>query len=408
MTWSDAKDLKAQLSRLWDRGDLLREALAGASRFPLRLSLKLPGSTDITNRFDAVRAWSGALSTVPHVRLEWQETRHRVQGTQRLPGGAWVDTVDDALLWLGKRREWERFVQLAATTRRDVPALLPWLDKRPLQALELAQQWPRLLAVVRWFRAHPRAGIYLRQIDLPGVHTKFIEAHRAVLAELLDLALPPEAVDSAKTGVGQFAGRYGLLDKPARIRLRVLDPRLVVLPGITCPDMALDADSFSRLQLPVRRVFVTENEINFLAFPPVPGAIVIFGAGYGWDALARSRWLNDCTMFYWGDIDTHGFAILHQLRGQFAHVVSFLMDRETLLAHAAVWGEEDKPSVADLPRLTPAERDVYDDLRDNRIRKGLRLEQEQIGFGWIQRGLQAIFGGDAYGAGQSRRDDAAP
>ena len=98
-------------------------------------------------------------------------------------------------------------------------------------------------------------------------------------------------------------------------------------------------------------------------------------------------------MYYWGDIDTHGFAILDQLRGQFAHVDSLLMDRATLNAHIAIWGVEDKPSLADLPRLTPDERALYDDLRDNRIRKGLRLEQEHIGFGWLSRRLQELLGG---------------
>ena len=105
---------------------------------------------------------------------------------------------------------------------------------------------------------------------------------------------------------------------------------------------------------------------------------------------ARGRWLNDCTVYYWGDIDTHGFAILNQLRGQFAHVVSFLMDSETLHAHTAIWGVEDKPSLMDLHRLTADERALYDDLRDNRIRKGLRLEQEQIGFGWVGQRLQEL------------------
>lgn len=35
--------------------------------------------------------------------------------------------------------------------------------------------------------------------------------------------------------------------------------------------------------------------------------------------------------------------------------------------------------VHDLPRLTDAERALFDELRDNRIRKGLRLEQEACG-----------------------------
>ncbi len=91
--------------------------------------------------------------------------------------------------------------------------MLPWLEKHPLQALELSVEWPRLLAVVTWLVERPRPGIYLRQVDLPGVHNKFIETHRGVLAELLDLALPVDAVDIGKTGISQFPARYGFLDQ---------------------------------------------------------------------------------------------------------------------------------------------------------------------------------------------------
>jgi hypothetical protein len=43
-----------------------------------------------------------------------------------------------------------------------------------------------------------------------------------------------------------------------------------------------------------------------------------------------------------------------------------------------------------LHRLTPEERALYDDLRDNRIRTGLRLEQEHIGFHWLMHRLEQI------------------
>ncbi|TQV61973.1 MAG: hypothetical protein FNT29_10250 [Halothiobacillaceae bacterium] len=395
MTWTGPKALKAQLARLWERGDLLRDAVTGHACFPLRLSLKSPGSADITDRFDEVRAWAAELAATDSIRVEWQELRHRVQGTQELPASVWIDTVEHALTWLGKRRERERFSALVSATRQTLPDVLPWMERRPLQALELAAEWPRLLAVVTWLVEHPRPGIYLRQVDVPGVHSKFIEAHRRVLAELLDLALPADAVDSGKTGIGQFVARYGFLEKPTRIRFRVLDPAIRVMPGSACPDVTLDADSFSRLELAVQHVFITENETNFLAFPPVRDAIVIFGAGYGWDALARSHWLKGCAIHYWGDIDTHGFGILDQLRGHFGHVDSFLMDRATLDAHAAVWGREDKPLMADLHRLTSDESDLYDDLRDNRIRAGLRLEQEHIGFHWLAHRLPQLLEGTA-------------
>ncbi|NNM51230.1 MAG: hypothetical protein HKM02_03260 [Pseudomonadales bacterium] len=390
MIWTAQKELKAQLARLWERGELLRDAVTGNARFPLRLSLKSPNSSDITDRFNDVRAWVAELVKTDSVRVEWQEIRHRVQGVQKLPASVWVETMADALTWLGKHREWDRFLALTYTTQKTHPTLLLWLEKRPLQALELSVEWPQLLSIVTWLVKHPRPGIYLRQVDLPGVHSKFIEAHRSVLAELLDLVLPADAVDHNKKGVSQFSARYGFLDKPMRIRFRVLDPSIQSLSGLACPDVTLDADSFSRLNLAVHRVFITENETNFLAFPQIGAAIVIFGAGYGWEALACSYWMNDCSIYYWGDIDTHGFGILDQLRGYFGHVESFLMDRATLDAHAVVWGYEDRPLVADLHRLTSEERALYDDLRDNRIRLGLRLEQEHIGFQWLTHHLRQL------------------
>ncbi len=394
MTWTTPKDLKAQLARFWERGDLLRDVVTGNVRFPLRLPLKAPGSTDITDRFELVRSWAAELSEASHLRLEWQEVRHRVQGVQRFPANVWVDSLEEVLNWLGKRREMDRFMSLIAETRQANPTLLAWLAKRPLQALDLSKEWTRLLTVVAWLIKYPRPGIYLRQVDLPGVHTKFIETHRGVLAELLDLALPSDAIDATRTGISQFALRYGFMDKPARIRFRVLDAEIQLVSGPACPDITLDAESFSHLSLSARRVFITENETNFLAFPGLKDAIVIFGAGYGWEALGRSRWLNDCVIYYWGDIDTHGFAILDQLRSHFVHVESILMDRETLDAHSASWGIEATPSAADLYRLTPNESALYDDLRDNRIRSGLRLEQEYVGYSWLNQRLQHLLDND--------------
>lgn len=390
MSWSTAGDFKAQLRRLWERGKLLHPLVTDQTAFPLRLALKGPGSAELAGQFETVRSWMADLLAIPHIRIEWRELNHRVLGSQRLPQSVWIDTLDEALALIGKRREAERFAQVVALTRAAQPALLPWLARRPLQAIELAEQWAPLLAVVIWLGHHPRPGIYLRQVDIPGVHSKFIEAHRAVLLELLDLALPPDAIAAGRTGISQFPARYGFLDKPIRIRFRVLDERIKLLPGPARPDVTLDVDSFARLDIPLRRAFITENETNFLAFPPVADAIVVFGAGYGWDALARAAWLARCTMHYWGDIDTHGFAILDQLRNRFGHVTSFLMDRDTLIAHKASWGEEADQVTHDLPRLTEAEGALFDELRDNRIRKGLRLEQERVGFQWLAMALEAV------------------
>jgi hypothetical protein len=389
MNWTTPADLRAQVQRLWDRGELLRATVSNDTVWPLRLSLKTPSAADLCDRFEAVRDWVRAVSDTPHVRIESREWKHRVQGTQRLPAAVWVDSLPEALAFIGQTRQAQRFQALWQQTAVAQPALLAWLSRRPPLALELADRWGRLLAVVEWLQAHPRPGVYLRQVDAPGVDSKFIEAHRGVLTELLDFALPPEAIDTLATGTAQFARRYGFRDKPVRIRFRSLDPVLPNLPGCQgLPDIALDAASFATLALPLERVFITENETNFLAFPPVARAIVVFGAGYGWEALARAAWLQRCQLHYWGDIDTHGFAILDQLRGHFPHAASFLMDRETLLAHRLHWGEESVPARHDLSRLTTEEGALYDELRFDRIQPRLRLEQERVGFAWLGERLK--------------------
>lgn len=391
MTWTTPADLETEVQRLWDRGLLLASIANGESIFPRRLTLRGPDSRELSERFPEVRDWISRLSAAagPY-RIEWRSIRHRVLGTNEVPGAIWIDQLSDALGLIGKRRAAHQFAAMVEMTRDKRPELLPWLKMRPLRALELAEDWPRLLEIITWLLAHPRPAIYLRQVNLPGVHTKLIEGHRGVLAELLDLVLPGDSIDLAHKGTGGFCQRYGFLDKPSRVRFRILDSDIRLLPVEADQDITLTEAAFAALVLPVSKVFITENEINFLAFPDVPAALVIFGAGYGFDHLATARWLNEKRVYYWGDIDTHGFAILSQLRELMPHVTSFLMDQRTLLTHQPLWGIEKQPETGDLPRLSAAEAVLYDQLRRNHWGRQVRLEQERIGFDFLCDALRWI------------------
>ncbi len=372
------------MQRLWQRGDILAAmAKQDSSLFPRRLRLKTPRSADMLNHFDEVRRWISELQRMPHIRLEMQHFHHPQLGDNEKPVAVWIDSAAEALALTGHQRDARRFEALLTITRQRQPSLLAWLARRPLRALELHQHWQHLLDVVDWFITHPRPGIYVRQVDIPGIDSKFIEAHRRVLSELLDLVLPASAIDHTATGVTQFTRRYGLCEKPVRIRFRMLDTRHNLLPGEHTQDMTLDYHSFACLQPGIRRVFITENEINYLAFPPQDDSMVIFGAGYGLDLLARTPWLQQADCFYWGDIDTHGFAILNELRQHLPAVQSLLMDRQTLMQHRPFWGHEARPVRHELTHLSDEEAALYDDLRYDRIHPGLRLEQERIAFGLL-------------------------
>ncbi len=391
MTWTTPDDIRGRVQREWEKGRLLAAMATGEPLFPLRIPLRGPSSTELRDRFAEVQEWIGLLRSAarggqrPGFRLEMRKIEHRVIGGNEVPAEIWIDSLDDALTLIGRSREAARYRVLLATTRERCPSVLPWLAKRPLRAVELAADWPRLLDIVEWLQANPRPGIYLRQIDLPGVHSKFIEQYKGTLSELFDLALPAETINSEARGIGLFERRYGFREKPATVRFRLLDASPALPQGLS--DLSLIDAEFARFDPGVSRVFITENEIDFLAFPHLPDSLVIFGAGYGFDALGQARWLHDKSIYYWGDIDTHGFAILDQLRAHFPEAGSLLMDHDTLIAHREHWIEEASPTNRTLSRLTPAETALYDDLRSNRLGNSVRLEQEKIGF---QRLLDAL------------------
>lgn len=392
-TWTGVRELKKNLEKEWDKGRLLAVQLSGEMLFPLRIPLKQPTSRELGDQYGQVKAWidelvrHGKLEKGTGYQLEWREINHRQLGRNRLPVAAVFEHLEDGLRFIGRRKEADAFSELCRDILGTFPELKSWLESKPLTALANSSEWPRLAAVLRWLQAHPRPGIYIRQLEIPGVDTKFIERHRKLLGELLDIVLPVGAIDTCAKGVAGFEKRYGFLSKPVQIRFRLLDPCLYI-QGLS--DLEIPADAFAEVNLEVRHVFITENDINGLAFPPIKEAMVIFGLGYGLERLAKAGWLHDKEIYYWGDIDTHGFAILDQIRHYFPKARSFLMDYNTLMAHQLLWGVENSPVNRKLSRLNEDECVMYAGLVSNRWANALRMEQEQISFTHLKAALEYL------------------
>jgi hypothetical protein len=382
-SWTTPDDLRRVMSRRWDEGALLAEVAGGPTIFPYRFRLTRPAITELSARYDDVRTWARALVGTEHVRVVTSAQGSRSIGRNDIPSEVWVDGIEDAAALIGASEQLAHFRNLVAMTPQ--PELRGWMARRPMEAAAVAGSWLRLLAVVEWMRAHPRPQIYLRQVDIPGVDTKFIERHAKVLSSMIDAVLPDTVADAGAT---VFERRFGFRVVPQTVRMRALDTRLAPT-GTEDRPVTLTVEDFARLS-GVEYVFVTENYTNFLAFPAALGSIVVFGEGYDVAKIAVAPWIREVPVYYWGDIDTHGFAILDLLRSKLPHVRSLLMDHATLHAHEAQWGEELGQVRRDLAHLTRPERDLYDDLRDNRIRPNLRLEQELTRFRLIESAVDTI------------------
>ncbi|HKT30616.1 Wadjet anti-phage system protein JetD domain-containing protein, partial [Dyella sp.] len=96
-------------------------------------------------------------------------------------------------------------------------------------------------------------------------------------------------------------------------------------------------------------------------------------------------------VFYWGDIDTHGLAILDRLRTYLPQTHSLMMDEPTLLAFKSLWGKEQAQHAAEaLAHLTETELQLYRALREG-VRRQVRLEQERIAWDWAWRCITETF-----------------
>ncbi|WP_305806558.1 DUF3322 and DUF2220 domain-containing protein, partial [Stenotrophomonas sp. YIM B06876] len=276
-------------------------------------------------------------------------------------------------------QRWPQLGEPGARLRRQYPLLADWVDA----------DITRLLEVVDWLQQHPDSDLYLRQLPIAGIDSKWVESRRAVVADLL-------AGVRKRDGRDSLDALAGLRTAPDRVRLRLLDPALRALMG-GLEDLTVPVAQLARMKLPVRQVLIVENRETGLASGDLPGTLVLMARGYAVSFLERIEWLRPLPLFYWGDIDTHGLAILHRLRHYAPQTVALLMDAETLRATPReLWGHEEQPQMAQrLDRLTPVEHAFYDALRRGDFGPAPRLEQERIAWNHAWARIAAALGSAA-------------
>jgi hypothetical protein len=376
--WTRPADVRAAVRKKWDSGVLLARFAIGQDWEPLSIPIRGPSASQIGERLAEARQWAAEWAEAARgpLRVDYKQVGGRHFGANSIPCRAWLDGYDEAWALLKVGPDVCRLTELIEAARDT--RLVPWLTGHPIRALRLAGVWDKLLATVRWIEERQTPGMYLRQVDVPGVDTKFIERHKAVLTELLDAQLDLSRVEAAAS---DFTARYGFLRKPGYARIRVAGG----FRGFS--EMSVRTSEFTAAPDGISRAYVIENEITYLAFPAPAAAMVILGGGYAVPVLEPLGWLASIDVVYWGDIDTHGFAILDRLRQHLPHARSMLMDRATLLGHREHWITEPSPTAAALSRLDRAESALYTDLISNAYAPSVRLEQERIRFSAVEKAV---------------------
>ncbi|MDH2902733.1 MAG: DUF2220 family protein [Actinomycetota bacterium] len=391
-SWTNVDDLIATLRKRWATGRYFSDYAANVPWTPIALPVRAPSASELLDQFDDAVRWAEKFQRDSHTgggatrfAVTYRTVKGKNLGANSLPARIRIESFEQLCALIGTTRDVRILDTILGQTEGAMPTLLPWVVAHPLSAVEHQSIWSDLLATVNWIIANGTKMLYLRQIDVEGVDTKFIDRHRKLLDELLTAVLPEDRIDS-EYGAADFARRFRFRPKPTYTRLRLLNPQPVLPRGLS--EMTVRTEQLATLELVADTVFVVENEISYLAFPTVANSIVIFGSGFSLAALRDIPWMDSREIVYWGDIDTHGFDILHRLRTRFESVQSIMMDRQTLLTHPRQWVNEPSPTNRALTNLNDAERALYHDLIEDRFGQAVRLEQERVRFSWLQQALQ--------------------
>lgn len=325
--------------------------------------------------------WVAAWRQAGVADVTWEERRWASLGTQQIPVRLTMTGAAQLAAFAGRQAHWRvvssRVAELVAEwrgrTTDDGEALARALRAcaGTLSALPQVDA-DRLREVLRWLVDHPSSGAYIRQLPVRGVDTKWTQRHRGLVTGL----------HRAITGRPDL----GLAAPPELVRVRFLDVGLG--PG-GLSDVSAPVDELARLAVSPRAVLVVENLETLVALPPVPGVVVVHGSGHAVDRLARIGWVTQSRLLYWGDLDSHGFAILDRFRSHCPGVESVLMDRPTLETHRDLWVPEPKPTRASLERLTAEEAATLAMLRQE---GDVRLEQERLDLDASVAALRAALG----------------
>jgi len=350
------------------------EWLGGVGDWPLNVTLRAPGEKQAAQDWTAFDCWRSQWHAWQgNGEVQWGERRWPLLGRQAVPERWSLREAAEAAEALGELPRWqsaerrfrvlvERWPKLESNLRKQFD-LLADIDEN---------EFIRMFDMLVWLQTHPASNLFARQLPVAGMDSKWLETRTALLGDWLRiLAGLPRATD--------FWQASGLRREPDRLRLRVLDPVLRSrLGGLS--DILAPLDDLAALDLPARHVFIVENKQTGLAFEDLPKAAVLMGRGYAVDRLAQLPWLSGADeVHYWGDIDTHGLAILGRLRGHLPQTQSILMDEVTLLAHRSLWVIEPQPHRAEtIEHLNDEEESLYRDLCTGRWGACVRLEQERI------------------------------
>ena len=328
-----AKEIKDKAERSYK--DFLISVLRRDIFFPFHIKgNKGSANQPLKDLFDALKHLiENSKETLGYgYSLTFKEVNTRHSGIMTMPDAIFFENPPDFLKFIDKEAAFLDFRKAVDLTRRQVPALLPWIENNVLKCQKYALEWAVFLKIVVYFiqNAQNPKPFYWRQLPI-AVDLSAFETHQNIIGELLDAVLPASAIQQNET---QFEPRFGLLFDEPMVRIRFLDASFS-LPNLG-NDVALPVSIWAKwTDIDCENVFFVTDKNVFLTFPNTPLSIIVF-LEYSATVLTKIAWLQSKNIYFIGDITPHGFEQLSEMRFVLRGVKSSMMDKtvfEAFLQH---------------------------------------------------------------------------
>ncbi len=370
-------EIKKIALKKWD--DYLRSLITKESFFPLEVNRigKIKSQEafwdyeNTVKSIDELIAYSN-LKIPKSYHIEFVEVNNRKVKSARFPNSIKFLTEQDYIHFINKELESEIFIETSDKIISTISQLKQWILQNPTTVIENEKNWSNLIKVCNYFLKIPKPNLYIRELPIE-VHTKFIENNKGIITSLLNFLISEFINKEEKI----FETRFNLKLPESLIRFKLLDTNLSETYFNGVDDISIPVSQFEKRRLPISKVIIVENKTTlntFLTLPLLNTTMAIYGGGRAVSLLKNVKWLDEVDVFYWGDIDAHGLAILNQFKEYFPKTKSIFMDKTTLdnFKEFQVIGTNMDDTL--LKHLNNDELDLYRYLRINTI----RLEQEKI------------------------------
>lgn len=365
MKWWQMDIIRDEFEKQLKHAKLFEQLVDGNKDiFTKRIKLVKVDNGNYKKFYDWHKWWKDIHESKIGIRVNFANHNCGQIAINLVPDTYTVESAETVFRYLGKTSYMNCFLEAYHLIVDDFPELKLWCISRRDDLILNKEFAQKVLNLAHYFKNGAEKNCYITQWKIEGIDTKFhqknFDTFRKIANAVLNINLKNK---------DEFYEYFSLRDRYSEINTGIVGNDLY-FNG--CHRFSITVWELAKWDKKPDKVIIFENkDVGSYVLDEVTSdvsCVIFYGTGASISGLKNVDWLQNCQLYYYGDLDKDGFAILSELRGKFPSLRSFLMEEYT-------------PDITDrkgnprsIANLTEKELECYNQI----ISKNTRFEQEHI------------------------------